>query len=100
MSLSDVVIKPEWTEKDWEAFRVWIRGMLHTNDVTITFTKADGTERVMRCTLDPEKYPPVVVKEGKAPRKESTTAIRVFDLDIKEWRSFTISSVKKVAFDL
>lgn len=93
--------KADWTDEDWSIFETWIRGVLHTNDTQITFTKKDGTERVMRCTLDPELLPPALpIVEGKVPRKESTTAIRVYDLDLSEWRSFTIKSVKNITFSL
>jgi hypothetical protein len=89
-------ISSEWTDKDWNKFTTWLKGMLHVSDVSVTFTKADGTERVMKCTLQPELLPKVEIKEGATPRKESTTSMRVFDLEKNEWRSFTIKSVKKV----
>jgi len=34
--------------------------------------------------------------EDAKPRKENTTSMRVFDLDLQEWRSFTIKKVKKI----
>jgi len=93
-------VTSEWTEKDWDKFAVWIKGVLQVNPITITFTKKDGTERVMKCTLQPELLPVVEQKsivEGKAPRKESTTSLRVFDLEKNEWRSFTIRSVTHIS---
>lgn len=89
-------ITKDWTDKDWDKFSEWLNGILHTNPVTVTFTKKDGTERIMNCTLEPSKLPPIVVKEDKKIRKESNTSMRVFDLDKQEWRSFTIRSVKKI----
>jgi hypothetical protein len=90
-----------WLDHDWALFESWIRGVLHSNVVTVTFTKKDGGERVMRCTLDPERLPPPVpLAEGKKPRAEPKTAVRVFDLDLSEWRSFIPSSVKNVTFSL
>jgi hypothetical protein len=89
-------IKTEFTEKDWDIFREWLNDMLHHGPAKVTFTKADGTERVMNCTLEPDQLPVVEIKEGAKPRKESTTSLRVFDLDKKEWRSFTIKNVKNV----
>jgi hypothetical protein len=78
--------------------------MLKINEsVTVTFTKVDGSVRVMNCTLKPELLPVVEVKllaEGKLPRKESTTSIRVFDLEKKEWRSFATKNVTKVEFSI
>ena len=40
----------------------WLKKMLTVTEATITFTKVDGTERVMKCTLEASKLPPVVVK--------------------------------------
>jgi hypothetical protein len=76
----------------------WLKGILPTTEATITFTKADGTERVMKCTLEPSKLPPVVIKEDAKPRKQSdsTKALRVFDLEKQEWRSFTIKNIKRI----
>lgn len=81
----------------------WLKSMLPMGPMTITFTKADGTERVMNCTLDPNMLPITENKplaEGKQPRKESTTSIRVFDLDKKEWRSFTTKNVRRVQLSI
>ena len=89
-------ISTEWTDSDWDSFSNWLNGILHVNPVTVTFTKKDGTERVMRCTLQPDLLPKVELKENAKPRKESTTSMRVFDLDKNEWRSFTIKSVKQI----
>ena len=89
-------ISTEWTDSDWDSFSNWLNGILHVNPVTVTFTKKDGTERVMRCTLQPELLPKVELKENAKPRKESTTSMRVFDLDKNEWRSFTIKGVKHI----
>jgi len=76
----------------------WLKGILPTTEAKITFTKVDGTERVMNCTLEPSKLPPVVVKEDAKPRKQSdsTKALRVFDLEKQEWRSFTIKNLKRI----
>jgi hypothetical protein len=42
--------------------------------------------------------PPVVIKEDAKPRKQSdsTKALRVFDLEKSEWRSFTIKNIKRI----
>ena len=36
-----------------------IRAILAENEAIIVFTKKDGTEREMKCTLIPEMLPPV-----------------------------------------
>ena len=52
----------------------------------------------MKCTLKADQLPPVVIKEDAKPRKEttSTKALRVFDVEKQEWRSFTIKNVKSI----
>ena len=93
----------DWTDSDWNKFTSWLNGMLKVTDMTITFTKKDGTVRVMKCTLMPDSLPVVETKpvaEGKQPRKESTTSIRVFDLEKNEWRSFATTSVTRVEFSI
>lgn len=93
-------ITAEWTDKDWDKFTEWLKGMLAVSEGIVTFIKSDGTERVMKCTLVPEQLPKVEIKEDAKPRKESTTSMRVFDLEKNEWRSFTIKKVKQVNFSI
>jgi hypothetical protein len=93
-------ITTEWTDKDWDKFTEWLKGMLTVSEGIVTFTKSDGTERVMKCTLVPDQLPKVEIKEDAKPRKESTTSMRVFDLEKNEWRSFTIKKVKQVNFTI
>jgi hypothetical protein len=63
----------------------------------VTFTKVDGTERTMPCTLDPTILPQVEIKEEKVvPRKLNIDTLRVFVTDIKEWRSFRIENLKNI----
>ena len=93
-------ITTEWTDKDWDKFTEWLKGMLAVSEGVVTFTKSDGTERVMKCTLVPDQLPKVEIKEDAKPRKESTTSMRVFDTEKNEWRSFTIKKVKQVNFTI
>ena len=80
----------------------WLKGVLVSTPATITFTKVDGTVRVMKCTLESEKIPKVEIKEDAKPRKQSdsTKALRVFDLEKNEWRSFTIKNIKRIEFTI
>ena len=80
----------------------WLNSMLKVTEATITFTKVDGSERVMKCTLEPGRLPTVVIKEDTKPRKESTStkALRVFDIEKNEWRSFTIKNIKRIELSL
>jgi hypothetical protein len=80
----------------------WLKDMLSVTEAKVTFTKVDGTDRVMKCTLESNKLPPVVIKEDAKPRKESTStkALRVFDIEKQEWRSFTIKNIKRIELSL
>ena len=90
--------KSDWTAEDWEIFSTWLRSLLHTNTVAVTFMKVDGTERTLKCTLNPELLPPVPYNEYKKERRASTTSIAVYDVDLEEWRSFRTADVKTVSF--
>ena len=97
-----------------EQIREWVRGLLQNSEATVTFTKADGTDRDMLCTLDHSRIPvrpvapttstaPVdgIVRESRKPKKEPDPhSIRVFDLEKQGWRSFRFERLKKVTATL
>ena len=61
----------------------------------VSFTKKDGTDRVIKCTRDPRFMPKELrstIIETKTKRKESAT-IPVWDVNKCEWRSFTADQV-------
>lgn len=72
--------------------------LLHVDVLTVTFTKKDGSERVMRCTLRDDLLPPKPVVEGEAKpaRKVNKDVVPVYDMDAKGFRSFRLTSIKKV----
>ena len=92
--------------------REWVKSLLQKSTITVTFVKADGTDREMLCTLNWDFIPssaitptgmPVdgIVKESKKPRKEPDPhSLRVFDLDKQEWRSFRFDRLKKITAEL
>lgn len=90
----------KFNDSDWEKFGVWIKDLLKTDVVTVTFEKKDGTERVMKCTLNPTMLPTTVVTEEKSPRTKNENVVSVFDVENNGWRSFTLRSVKRVQFNL
>ena len=90
----------DWKDNDWELFESWLRGVLHSNIVDITFIKKDGTERIMKCTLDPSLLPEITKLTETKTKKQSTTSIPVYDLEASGWRSFVTKSVKRVQFTL
>jgi len=70
-----------------------LRDLLSDNTLQITFTKTDGSERVMVCTLDPKKMGPIWNDSTKAaieevvnklsedmPRRENPDVLAVWDL--------------------
>lgn len=92
------------TDKEFEEFKTWTLGLLHdrnAKDLRITFTKRDGTEREMQCTLVEEAIPQEKQPKTQTEGSQNTgSAVRVFDVEKQEWRSFRWDSVTKVSFDL
>ena len=71
--------------------------LLHVDILTVTFTKKDGSERVMRCTLREDLLPPKPQKDGEPkPKKVNEAVMPVYDIDAKGFRSFRLDSLKKV----
>jgi len=101
-------------------FRDWVRKLLEVSEITVTFVKADGTVRDMRCTLDRDRIPPQPPKPEKPAKEAPVDGLRqhgflgedreiealikpeenhtqkVFDLDAGAWRSFRYDRLKKV----
>ena len=98
MFVAETEFNEEWTDEGAEIFFNRLQEIMREQEIKITFTKKDGTERVMRCTLDPSKLPVQESTETNTNRKVSTETMAVFDLDVQGWRSFTKKSVKCVDF--
>jgi hypothetical protein len=94
--------EPTWyseaSEEEQETFRDWLRSLLRTETVHLTFQKKDGTIREMNCTLSESKLPKQ--EQGKEARKANDSSMPVFDLDKNEWRAFRFDSVKHICFTL
>jgi hypothetical protein len=90
------------SEKDFKLFKKWLTGHLKYGPVTLTFTKKDGSERVMKCTTNPTyimfKDPSIL--ESKSDKKVNEDVLPVFDLEAGGWRSFRWDSIKSVAFTI
>ena len=96
--------------------RDWVRSLLQKQPITVTFVKADGSERDMSCTLNHDLIPPApvvqsstvgvdgIVVESKKPRKPSPepdpAVIKVYDLEAQGWRSFRMDRLKKITAEL
>jgi hypothetical protein len=77
----------------------WLRGLLHKGTYDITFTKINGETRIMPCTLESSKLPPVVVKENATAQVEKVVkpdSLCVWCIDKQEWRSFRVMSVTNI----
>lgn len=85
-----------WTDIDIQIFKTKLVDVLKEGIVTVTFTKKDGTKRVMRCTLDPRIIPSVDSSRTKAERKKSNAVLPVYDVSEKGWRSFQLHSINVV----
>ena len=84
-----------------------IKDFIHANTVAwVTFTKVDGTERKMKCTLNQS----LIEWRGAAPNGKKVETVKkerpvnlnslpVFDLQKDEWRSFIISQVTNVGLN-
>lgn len=71
-----------------------LQNLLHENVVYITFTKKDGTKRLLRATLIQDRIPQnLEPKEDKPVRVKSEEVQAVYDLDNGGWRSFRWDSV-------
>jgi hypothetical protein len=80
----------------FESLGADLKKLLHEHTLTVLFTKKDGTQRTMLCTLMPEYLPVTDKQEGdemKKERKGNNTSLRVWDLEKKDWRAFRIDSI-------
>ena len=115
-----VIVSPvgtvsEWNDAQWSNFKWWLENLLRSEVVEVIFTKTDGSERVMRCTMDPlvvaagvkilEERRSRLAKETdgdtppKKPRpktKEKPDNLTVWDIDAEDWRSFKVRSLTNI----
>ena len=78
-----------------------ITDMLYERIVTVKFKKADGSERVMKCTLMQSMIPQTTktvaetnntVKE----RRENDSVVAAWDVEAEGWRSFRLDSIIEI----
>jgi len=84
---------------DVEAMREDLKNNLRAKIGTVTFTKANGDERVMRCTLQESVLPAQTDIEEAVQKKASTDSLAVWDLEKNAWRSFRYDTVISVTFE-
>ena len=85
----------DWKSKDKKRLREWLSGLLRERDVTITFMKQDGSERVMKCTLQEGV---VIPYEPTTDRKKEVNLdnLAVWDVEKDSWRSFKLDSIVSI----
>ena len=89
MSSTTVFSTPEGKE--------WLKKHLMFERTKVVFTKKDGTEREMECTINHDYIPEDKQPKGLG-RVKSEEVLAVFDLQLKEWRSFRYDAIKSVIF--
>ena len=65
---------------------------LQKKSMRITFTKVNGDERIMDCTLQEHFIP----QTEESNRKKNEEVLPVFDINKGEWRSFRLDSVTNI----
>ena len=87
------------SQVDTKEGREWVQSLLKSQEVTISFTKKDGSERKMLCTLVENKIPSEKLPKNSG-KSKSNDALAVFDIEKDAWRSFRWDSVTKIEFNL
>ena len=81
-------------------YAVFLRDYLNDQDeIAVTFTKKDGSERRMICTRNLGLIPSDFYPKNTA-TVITTDAVQVFDLEKTAWRAFNISTVKHIEWNL
>ncbi len=72
-----------------------IKNMLTTDIVNVKFKKADGSERLMKCTLL-EGWVKEYEKKSEKTRPVSEDTLSVWDVEKNGWRSFRYDSIIEI----
>ena len=94
------------TIEQQDQFRRAVREILHLTAVLVEFEKADGSTRVMTCTLSDAhgaKYTQTPIVENAAanaakPKKVNNDVCAVWDIDAGAWRSFRWDRLKRIDY--
>ena len=78
-----------------ENFRLLLRKTV----ATVTFTKKDGSERIMKCSLLDEHIGDYDFKTEGNGRPENESVIAVWDVENDGWRSITLANIIKIEYD-
>lgn len=89
----------ENTTKEIEYMYEDIMKDLNDGVVRVTFTKKDGTERKMKCTLNENIMPQFETVKTNQAKDVNKEVIKCWDLEKEAWRSFRVDSVKIAFFE-
>ena len=67
---------------------------LKRNLMKVVFTKVNGEERIMNCTLHESVLPESTITEST--KKVNPDTISVWDTENDDWRSFRLDSIKEM----
>lgn len=72
-----------------------LKDLLRENVLSVVFVKKDGTERVLECTLKPDRLPAQneATESKDKVRAENPDVIQAYDIENSGWRSFRVDSV-------
>jgi hypothetical protein len=87
------------TVEQRQEYRLWVLEQLRARVVTVNFTKADGTNRTMNCTLLADYLPDTSYDNNEIDESESNASLEtvaVWDTDISAWRSFRFDRLTNV----
>lgn len=95
-------------EPEREEFRRFMKGILQDGPALVEFVKADGSTRVMNCTLSEEHGAKYTMKENKEipveqahkPAKVNNDVCKIWDIDSGAWRSFRWDRLKRIEFSI
>jgi|TARA_B100000768_G_scaffold181855_1_gene206911 hypothetical protein len=82
-----------------------IKEFLHSEIIEVAFTKKNGDDRVMKCTLMSDQFPEELKTEKKVDhnellKEENKDVMAVFDVEAQGWRSFRLDTVKYIKTNL
>jgi len=78
-----------------------LKQQLQSGIARINFTKVNGDQRSMLCTLLPGYIPAEEVVEPSNPtpgRTRSSNALSVWDIENDGWRAFRLDSIKSIDY--
>ena len=87
------------TKIGWD--QIALKNQLKEKICRVTFTKVDGSTRIMNCTLNTSMIPAEVSEETKKRTKTENAEVQaVYDVEAQGWRSFRWASVTNFRTDL